>query len=74
MTKVIIYSNTNVDGFYEQTMQYLADKYHSYPTSLSGIPVSEAEAASISYYDAMGRHTARELRNGCNTPIGKLVV
>ena len=74
MAKVIIYSNSSVDTFYEQTQQYLIDKYHTYPSSLLGIPVSEAEAASISYYDAMGRHVAREARSASNTPIGKLVV
>lgn len=74
MTKVIIMSGGSLDSFYEQTIQYLHDKYHTYPSSLLGIPVSEAEASEISYHDAMGRHVARESHNTGGRPIGKLVV
>ena len=74
MTKVIIVSGGSLDSFYEQTVQYLHDKYHTYPSSLLGIPVSESEAAEISYYDAMGRHAARSAGNPDGRPIGKLVV
>ncbi len=64
MTKVIIMAGSNLDSFYEQTIQYLHDKYHTYPTCLSGIPVSEAEQAEITYNDAMGRYIANEAQGG----------
>ena len=72
MTKVIIMSGGSLDSFYEQTLQYLHDKYHTYPSSLLGIPISEAEAAEISYNDAMARQTASEATMS-NVPIGKRV-
>ena len=33
MTKIVIYANSNLDSFYEQTLQYLHDKYiaHVFP-------------------------------------------
>jgi len=74
MTKVIIISGGSLDSFYEQTLQYLHDKYHTYPTSLTGIPVSEEEAAEISYHDSMARHSAGEASIPADIPIGKLVV
>lgn len=59
MTKVVIYSNTNLESFYEQTLEYLNEKYHSHPTMLNYGPLDAQEAARISYYDGMGRDTAR---------------
>ena len=64
MTKIVIYANSNLDSFYEQTLQYLHDKYHTYPTTLNYGPMTEAEAARISYYDGMGRDKAQHaIRN-----------
>ena len=74
MTKVIIMSGSSLDSFYEQTLQYLHDKYHTYPTSLLGIPVSDSEAAEIGYNDAMGRQIASEARHRDEIPLGKRVV
>lgn len=59
MTKVLIYSNTNLESFYEQTLQYLHEKYHSHPTMLDNSPLSAEEAARISYYDGLGRDTVQ---------------
>ena len=64
MTKVIIMPESSLDSFYARTIQYLHDTYHSYPTSLSGIPVTEAEQSEISYNDAMGRYVAGEAHHG----------
>lgn len=60
MTKVIIIPESNLDSLYARTIQYLHDTYHTYPTSLSGIPVTEAEQATITYNDAMGRAQAAD--------------
>jgi len=59
MTKVVIYSNTNLESFYEQTLQYLHEKYHTHPTMLNYGPLTPEEAARISYYDGLGRATAK---------------
>lgn len=61
MTKVIIISDGNLDSFYEQTLQYLHDKYHNYPTSLSSRMISEFEESRIS--------SQYENRNQNNTHI-----
>lgn len=59
MTKVVIYSNANLESFYEQTLQYLHEKYHSHPTMLDYGPLTADEAARISYYDGLGRDTVQ---------------
>jgi hypothetical protein len=66
MTKVVIYSNTNLESFYEQTLQYLHEKYHTHPTMLNYGPLNADEAARISYYDGLGRDTARHAANRHN--------
>ncbi len=71
MTKVIIISGGNLDSFYEQTLQYLHDKYHSYPSSLSGSAMSEAEAAELAENEAMAKHSANRSNQ---EPIGKRIV
>ena len=74
MTKVIIISGGNLDSYYEQVQQYLHAKYHTYPTSLLPLNISESERAQQGYYDAMARHTAAEANLSSNIPLGKLVV
>jgi hypothetical protein len=34
VTKVIIIPDENLDSFYNRTLQYLEDKYHTYPSNL----------------------------------------
>ena len=75
MTKVIIISGGSLDSYYEQVQQYLHAKYHTYPTNLLPLNISEAERAEQSHYDAMARHTASEAEGFVSdVPIGKLVV
>lgn len=64
MTKVVIYSNVNLESFYEQTLQYLHEKYHSHPTMLDYSPLTEDEAARITYYDGLGRDTVHHAMRG----------
>ncbi len=74
MTKVIIISGGSLDSFYDQTLQHLHDKYHSYPSSLSGEPLSATETARITYYDAMARHAAQGANTNQRVPLGKRIV
>ena len=64
MTKIVIYSDIGLDGFYEQTKEYLHDKYHTYSTSIVSRPITPAQAARTSYYDAMGRGNGRRASRG----------
>ena len=64
MTKIIIMPNSNLDSFYERTIQELHDRHMSYPTSLSGIPVTAEEQVEISNVDGLGRYVAGEARHG----------
>ena len=34
MTKVIIISDSTLDSYYEQTLEYIGEKYHKHPTFL----------------------------------------
>ena len=72
MTKVMIYNGhvriahnpTNIDNFYQQTVEFLVDKYHTYPSRLrssSGKYRQEGEQVVGGHYDG-------------DTPIGKLVI
>ena len=75
MTKVIIISGGNLDSYYEQVQQYLHAKYHTYPSNLIPLNISESERASQGYYDAMARYSAGQSCGFTNdVPIGKLVV
>ena len=75
MTKVIIISGGNLDSFYEQTLQYLHDKYHSYPSSLSGSSMSETEAAELGQNEAQAKRHGRGGGDDDDlVPIGKRVI
>jgi hypothetical protein len=62
MTKVIILSEDTLDRYYDRTVQRLHDKFHTCPTNLSHGSRSDADAAQLSYYDAMARELARKSR------------
>jgi hypothetical protein len=75
MTKVIIISGGNLDSYYEQVQQYLHAKYHTYPSNLLPLNISESERAQQGYYDAMARYSSAEADGySIEVPIGKLVV
>lgn len=61
MTKIVIYADCTLDGFYEQTLEYLYDKYHANPLTQDECSVSDAER--ISYYDSVGQSAARHAMN-----------
>lgn len=71
MTKIIIYPACTLDRFYEQTLEYLYDKYHTYPTTLNQEVTMEAEAARLSYCDGLGQVTARHALNGLRASPSK---
>jgi len=74
MTKVIVISGGNLDSYYEQVQQYLNAKYHTYPTNLLPLKISESERCQQGYYDAMARNTANEINSSSDFQLGKLVV
>jgi hypothetical protein len=51
MTQVIIISNSSLESLYEQTMHYINEKYHNYPTYLSQRAFTEEEAKKIANID-----------------------
>lgn len=54
VTKITIHNNSSLDSFYEQTLRYLHEKYHSHPTSIPDIKLTDEEKARQSYYDQYG--------------------
>ena len=74
MTKVILISGGNLDSFYEQSLQYLDDKYHNYPSHFG--PPSPGEQAAIEQNEnAIASGGAIQNNNPkVKTPIGKRVV
>jgi hypothetical protein len=65
MPTIIYKNNSRLESFYEERLDYLHNKYHKYPTTLNYGPMTEAEKARISYYDAHGRDcAARPLPDG----------
>ena len=73
MTKVIIISGGSLDSYYDQVQQYLHAKYHTYPTNLLPLNISEAERAQQSHFDALARSSAAEANVNGDVPIGKQV-
>ena len=50
MTNVIIIQGDELEQFYERTLQYLNEKYHTYPDVLPEIPMSEQQAAEMNAF------------------------
>ena len=69
MTKIIIYSDSSLDGFYKQTIEYLHGKYHSHPTTLGKSQGDPEQGA----HDAQGRDAARNAGDPGDVKLGKAV-
>jgi len=58
MTKVIIVSGSSLEDFYYRTLDYLHDKYHSYPKH-DEKPVTFEEKHTMGLLDSHGRGLSR---------------
>lgn len=74
MTKVIIIQGGSLESYYEQTMDYLHAKYHTYPSNLLDLPCSAEDASKMGYYEKLARNIADEAEIDGRVPIGKLVI
>jgi hypothetical protein len=73
MTKVIIISGESLDGFYERTVQYLHNKYHTHPTHLIGNKTSETEAARNLNSSGIAYRSVLDTRIQDEVPPGKTI-
>lgn len=69
----------SLESYYEQTMDYLHTKYHSYPSNLQNIPVSSEMESEMGYWTSMGQqiaddHASQTTMEADDIPLGKLVV
>ncbi len=74
MTKVIIVQGGSLESYYEQTMNYLQNKYHDYRSNLLDLHVCPEERSRQSYYEALASETAAGVSSDGNIPLGKMVV
>jgi hypothetical protein len=63
MKSVIILQGDELEQFYEDTMQYLYEKYHTYPDVLPDIPLTPHQAAELSAYECMAAQLAGSQSN-----------
>ena len=74
MTKVIIIQGGSLESYYEQTMNYLQNKYHNYYSSLPDLHNCPEERSKQSYYEAQARQIAAGVSADGGVPLGKMVV
>ena len=74
MTKVIIIQGGSLDSYYEQTLNYLHQKYHQYPSNLLDLYVDPDVMAEVGMYERLARDTAAEAPIDTSLPPGKIVL
>lgn len=74
MTKVIIIQGGSLESYYEQTMDYLHAKYHTYPSNLLDTYASSEDTSRMGYYEKLARNIADEAELDASVPLGKLVI
>ncbi len=74
MTKVIIIQGGSLESYYEQTLDYLHAKYHTYPSNLYDLPNSSQDSSQMGYYEKLAQNIASEADIDGSVPLGKLVV
>ncbi|MBC8504983.1 MAG: hypothetical protein ISR58_14310 [Anaerolineales bacterium] len=74
MTQVIIIQGGSLESYYEQTLDYLHAKYHSYPSNLPELSVDPDVECELGYYERLARKIAEEAGIDGSIPLGKLVI
>jgi hypothetical protein len=79
MTKVIIIQGGSLESYYEQTLNYLHQKYHTYPSKLLDLYVDPDIMAEVSMYERLAHDTASSappqlMADGRPLPKGKIVL
>ena len=72
--KVTITQGGSLDSFYEQTIDYLHQKYHTYPSNLKGLHIDQNVMAEIGMYERLTHDTAASAPVDTNLPPGKIVL
>ena len=63
-----------MESYYEQTMDYLHAKYHSYPSNLLNLPTSQDDESRMGYYEKLAGNIASEANFDGSVPLGKMVI
>jgi len=74
MTKVIIIQGGSLDSYYEQTLNYLHQKYHTYPSNLLDLYTDPNQMAENTMYERLASETAANADINPNLPPGKIVL
>ncbi len=74
MAKVIIIQGGSFESFYEQTLDYLHRKYHTYPGDLGERYIPPEAASDIGYWARVAEKIAEEGGIDGTIPLGKLVL
>lgn len=74
MTKVIIIQGGSLESYYEQTLEYLHAKYHTYPSNLYEQPSLSEGSSQMGYYEKLAQNIATEADIDGSLPLGKLVM
>ncbi len=74
MTKVIIIQGGSLESYYEQTLDYLHAKYHTYPSNLYDQGKSSVDSDQMGYYEKLAQNIAAEADIGGSIPSGKMIV
>jgi len=74
MTKVIIIQGGSLDSYFEQTINHLHQKYHTYPSKLLDLHIDPDVMAEGGMYERLARDTAAEAPIDTSLPPGKIVL
>ena len=69
-----IIQRDSLESYYEQTMNYLQDKYHTYPSNLPNYYVSAEERSRTGNPEKLASNIAADANFDGSVPLGKLVV
>ncbi len=74
MTKVTITQGGSLESFYEQAIDYLHQKYHTYPSNLKDLHIDPDAMAEIGMYERLAHDTANSAPVDTSLPPGKIVL
>lgn len=74
MPSFVVFHSGSIESYFNQAMQYLDNKFHTYPSNITEQSISDFESAQISSNDALVQNIVNDACVSRGTPVGNLVI
>lgn len=74
MSNLIISPGNSLEAYYDQTLDYLYNQYHSHSPHTLDVYIDDSMLSELSCYERMAQNMSDQSSSDSDIPLGKLVI